>query len=78
MAEGFARHLLSDSVDAFSAGTETHGINQRAVRAMADSGIDISGQKSKTVDELAGEFDFVFTLCDSAASVRDSDGPRNR
>jgi len=68
MAEGFARKLLGDTVEPFSAGTEVHGMNERAVTVMAEAGVDISGQRSKTVDELEGEFDFVFTVCDSAAA----------
>jgi len=69
MAEGFARKLLGDTVEPFSAGTEIHGMNERAVTVMAEAGVDISGQRSKTVDELEGEFDFVFTVCDSAAAT---------
>ncbi|MBF0481257.1 MAG: arsenate reductase ArsC [Desulfovibrionaceae bacterium] len=66
MAEGFARALRPD-LEAFSAGVEKHGLDPRAVTAMAEAGVDIFGQKSKLVDELAvGEFDFVVTLCGHA------------
>jgi arsenate reductase len=67
MAEGLCRKLHGDSIDTFSAGIETHGLNPLAVRAMAELDIDISGQRSKTVDDLAGDgFDFVITVCGHA------------
>jgi arsenate reductase (thioredoxin) len=67
MAEGWTRHLKSNAIDAYSAGVEPHGIDPRAVKAMAEVGIDISGQVSKHLDILQGiEFDYVITLCDQA------------
>lgn len=67
MAEGWARALRSDSIEPYSAGTDPHGMNRLAVRAMAEAGVDISGHTSKTVDALSGvTFDFVITVCDSA------------
>ncbi len=67
MAEGWARKLLSDQVEPFSAGVEPAGLDPRAVQVMAESGVDISRQRSKHVDELAdARFDLVVTLCDSA------------
>ena len=67
MAEGWARKLKSDVIDAFSAGVEPHGMNRLAVRAMAEAGVDISGQRSKHVDELAEvPLDYVVTVCDHA------------
>ncbi len=67
MAEGWARHLKGGVVEAYSAGIETHGLNPNAVRVMAEAGVDISGQRSKSVDELAGvQFDYVVTVCDHA------------
>lgn len=67
MAEGFARALKSDSLEAYSAGIEKHGLNPRAVRVMAEAGVDISGQYSKTTDELGAiDFDYVITVCDNA------------
>jgi arsenate reductase (thioredoxin) len=67
MAEGWTRHLKSDTIDAYSAGVEPHGIDPRAVKVMAEVGIDISGQASKHLDTLQGiEFDYVITLCDHA------------
>lgn len=69
MAEGFCRKLHSNLYHAASAGVENHGLNPRAVRAMAEAGIDISGNRSKTVDELDRDFDFVITVCDHAAET---------
>jgi len=67
MAEGWARHLKGDVLEAHSAGIETHGLNPHAVRVMAEAGVDISGHRSKHVDELAGvPFDYVITVCDHA------------
>jgi len=67
MAEGWARQLKGDSIDACSAGIEPHGLNERAVAVMKEAGIDISGQHSKHVDELRDvPFDFVVTVCDNA------------
>jgi arsenate reductase len=67
MAEGWARHLKGDSIDAFSAGIAPHGLDPRAVRVMAEAGVDISGHRSKHVDDLAGQpFDYVVTVCDHA------------
>ena len=58
MAEGFARHLIGNTVTAFSAGIEVKGLDPYAVRVMQEAGIDISGQHSKTIDEVTGiEFD---------------------
>ena len=67
MAEGWTRALKGDRLEAFSAGIETHGLNLRAVKVMAEAGVDISGQRSKTVADLpTKEFDFVVTVCDRA------------
>lgn len=67
MAEGWARALKGDVIEPYSAGVEIHGMNARAVQVMAEAGVDISGQHSKHVDELAGiEFDYVVTVCDRA------------
>jgi arsenate reductase len=67
MAEGWARSLKADVLDAYSAGTEPHGMNERAVRAMKEAGVDIGGQHCKHVDELKGvRFDYVVTVCDHA------------
>ncbi len=67
MAEGFARALKGDRVEAHSAGVEVHGLNPLAVRAMAEAGVDISAQRSKNVFEvLEIPFALVVTVCDSA------------
>jgi arsenate reductase len=67
MAEGWARHLKSGEVAAYSAGIETHGLNPDAVRVMAEAGVDISSHRSKRLDELRGvDFDYVVTVCDNA------------
>ena len=67
MAEGWARHLKPEKIEAFSAGTDPHGMNARAVRVMAEAGVDLTTQHSKHVDELSGvAFDYVVTVCDHA------------
>jgi arsenate reductase len=67
MAEGWARALKANAIEAYSAGIEKHGLNPRAVRAMAEAGVDILRQRSKTVDEVDGvEFDVVVTVCGHA------------
>ena len=67
MAEGFLRALAGDRFEAASAGTEARGVNPLAVRAMAEAGVDISGQTSKTLDRFVGEpWDHVITVCDNA------------
>ncbi|WP_243313458.1 arsenate reductase ArsC [Fundidesulfovibrio agrisoli] len=67
MAEGFARALRSGDMEAWSAGVVRHGMNPLAVKAMAEAGVDISGQSSKTVDDLPRkEFDWIVTLCGHA------------
>lgn len=68
MAEGWARHLLKDSIKPYSAGVESHGLNPHAVLVMAEAGLDISHQRSKLVTELGDiQFDLVVTVCDNAA-----------
>ena len=67
MAEGFARALKGDVVEAHSAGIETHGLNPSAVKVMAEAGVDISGHRSKHLNELKDtSFDYVVTVCDNA------------
>ena len=67
MAEGWARALKGDVIEAYSAGIETHGLNPNAVRVMAEAGVDISGHTSKLVDDLMGvPFDYVVTVCGHA------------
>ena len=67
MSEGWARRLKSETIDAYSAGIEKHGMNPYAVKVMAEAGVDITGQFSKTVAELGPiEFDYVVTVCGHA------------
>lgn len=67
MAEGWARFLKGDVIEPYSAGIETHGLNPLAVKVMAEAGVDISAQRSKTVDEFKNmQFDFVVTVCGHA------------
>jgi arsenate reductase len=67
MAEGLVNHYLAGKVQAFSAGTAPTRVNPRALQVMAEMGIDIRGQRSKSIDDLAGErFDLVITVCDQA------------
>ena len=68
MAEGLCRHFLGEIIEPYSAGIETHGLNRLAVKVMREIGIDISGQRSKTVDDLGiSEFDYVVTVCGHAS-----------
>ena len=67
MAEGWARHLKGDLIEAHSAGVDPHGLDLRAVRIMAEAGVDISAHRSKHVREFEGaDFDYVVTVCDRA------------
>jgi arsenate reductase len=67
MAEGWARHLHGDRLDAGSAGTNPHGVDPRAVRAMAEVGVDISGHTSTALDPAeAASLDLLVTVCDRA------------
>ncbi|MHB8519301.1 MAG: arsenate reductase ArsC [Limisphaerales bacterium] len=67
MAEGWARHLIADAVEPYSAGIEKHGMNPHAVNVMAEAGVDITGQRSKTVAELGRvHFDYIVTVCGHA------------
>ncbi|HBA82706.1 MAG TPA: arsenate reductase [Verrucomicrobia bacterium] len=67
MAEGWTRQLKGGAIEAYSAGIETHGLNPNAVRVMAEAGVDISGHRSKNLNELKNvSFDYVVTVCDNA------------
>lgn len=67
MAEGWARHLLSDQIEPHSAGIEAHGMNANAVRVMGEAGVDISQQSSKLASSLVDvPFDLVVTVCGHA------------
>jgi len=67
MAEAWAGHLKGDRIQACSAGIDARGVNPIVVKVMAEAGVDISGHRSKTVQELSGiSFDYVVTLCREA------------
>ena len=67
MAEGWARQLKRNVIEAYSAGIEKHGMNPHAVKVMAEAGVDLTSQSSKTVAELGPiEFDYVVTVCGHA------------
>jgi len=67
MAEGLLRHDGGDKFEANSAGVNPSSVRQEAVAAMRDIGIDISGHRSKSVEEFLGQsFDYVITVCDNA------------
>ncbi len=67
MAQGWARVLKNDAIDAYSAGVEIHGLNPHAVRVMAEAGVDISSHVSKHVNEYKDiKFDMVITVCGHA------------
>jgi arsenate reductase len=67
MAEAWTRRLKGGVVEPYSAGVNPHGVDPKAVRAMEEVGIDISGQGSKSIDDIQSiEFDYVITLCDHA------------
>ena len=67
MAEGIANHFLGDWVEAVSAGTESSYVNPKAIEVLREIGVDISGHRSKNLDEFSGqEFAYVITLCGDA------------
>jgi len=67
MAEGWIRALMGDRIEVHSAGLEPRGLDPRAVRVMAEAGVDISHHRSQRVDEFLGRsFDLVITVCDDA------------
>jgi arsenate reductase len=67
MAEGWARSLKPDSIEAYSAGLEPKALDPLAVKVMAEVGVDISKHTSKSVDAVRGiQFDYVITLCGHA------------
>jgi arsenate reductase len=67
MAEGLLRHDAGDRFEVFSAGTKPSHVRPEAIASMGEVGIDISGHRSKGVDEFTGQpFDYVLTVCDNA------------
>lgn len=68
MAEGWARNLKDDVIEAYSAGIKKHGLNRVAVNVMREAGVDISQHRSKKLNSLQNiAFDYVITVCDSAS-----------
>ena len=68
MAEGLLRHIAGDKIDVFSAGRAPSSVNPFAIRAMRERGIDITSHNSDHLSRyLEREFDYVITVCDSAA-----------
>jgi arsenate reductase len=67
MAEGLLRHDAGDEFDVESAGTKPGSVRPEAIAVMREAGIDITGHRSKHIDEIAGQqFDYVITVCDNA------------
>ena len=67
MAEGWVRHLKGDTIDVYSAGVETHGLNPNAVKVMAEAGVDISSHTSQHINEFnTTPLDVVVTVCGHA------------
>jgi len=70
MAEGLLRARYGDRYEVYSAGTRQSKVSVRAIAVMREIGIDISGHRSKTLDEVSGiPFDLAVTLCDNAHAV---------
>ena len=67
MAEGILRHIGNDRFAVESAGIEPSSVRREAIEVMREIGIDISGHRSKSVDEFTGrQFNFIITVCDNA------------
>lgn len=67
MAEAMLREFGGDTFEAFSAGTEAAPVRPEAIQVMNEFGMDISGQRSKTIDEFRGQpFEWFITVCDEA------------
>ncbi len=67
MAEGWARHVHGDTIHAYSAGIEAHGMNPHAMAVMKEAGVDISNQSSKLASSLEHvRLDLVITVCGHA------------
>ena len=67
MAEGWARYLGGDWIEAHSAGIDAHGKNSRAIAVMREVGVDISRQESHRLsDEMLASVDYLVTVCGHA------------
>jgi arsenate reductase len=69
MAEGFLRSIAGERFVAESAGTVASELHPLAVRVMREAGVDISGHRSKSIDELTGPFDVCVTVCDANCPI---------
>ena len=78
MAEGFLRHYAGDRFIVQSAGTKATTVHPLAVRAMSEVGIDISGQSSKSVDDIGEGWDVVVTVCDANCPIPPRSGMKLR
>lgn len=67
IAEGYLQHFAGNKAKVYSAGVEIHGVNPKAIKTMAQDGIDISAHTSNNVDEYMDiHFDYIITVCDNA------------
>lgn len=67
MAEGLLKHITQNEYEIFSAGTKPSIVRPEAIKVLAEIGVDISNNRSKSVDEfLTEEIDYVLTVCDNA------------
>jgi arsenate reductase len=78
MAEGFLRKYAGDRFTVESAGTKATKIHPLAVRAMREVGVDISGQQSKSVDDVGEGWDIVVTVCDANCPIPPRSGLKLR
>lgn len=78
MAEGFLRAYAGDRFTVHSAGTKASELHPLAVRAMREIGIDISGQRSKSVDDVGEGWDVVVTVCDANCPIPPRSGLKLR
>ena len=70
MAEGLLRHDFGDRLEVHSAGTFATSVRPEAITVLAEIGIDISGHRSKSLDEFREQpFDDVLTVCDAAGET---------
>ena len=70
MAEGFVNALHADRLEASSGGTAATRVHPAAIKAMAEVGIDISGHRSKSIDEFADQpFDYIVMVCDDSQRI---------
>ncbi|MGH2470800.1 MAG: arsenate reductase ArsC [Candidatus Limnocylindria bacterium] len=78
MAEGFLRAYAGDRFSVESAGTKATKIHPLAVRAMREVGVDISGQRSKSIDDVGEGWDVVVTVCDANCPIPPRSGLKLR